>query len=210
MTPAQCDSPVTAHDRPALDPSLRPWKALWEPKAANIKYYVDGSEDDCRAYRRFPADRFLWLQLPQEIFERQSKIKEILQTTFTRTDDNGVPHEYEFLGTTDSKLKDTTTKVVGFFESSPDCTSCDVLNSFGDLQSVLERHGAGKYIARLTLSFSTTIDVGELGKHGIAKLKDVKNEDGSKIFTDGCGVISRNYAEEISEKLKLQHVPSGM
>lgn len=191
----------------APDPSLRPWQALWEPKAANIKYYPDVGEDTCRAYRKFPADRFLWLRLPQEILKLRSKIKRILKTPLIRTDSNGVEHIYEFLCSTDSKLKDNPK--VGFFESLPGCTADDVLNSFGDLQSVLEKSGAGKYIARLGLSFSSTHDAGELQADRIANLTDVKNADGTKVFTDGCGVISEEYAKKVAEKLKIDYVPSG-
>jgi hypothetical protein len=87
-------------------------------------------------------------------------------------------------------------------------TARDVLNAFGDLQSVLDNSGPGKYIARLTLSFSSTKEVGELSMKNVVQLKDIMAEH-EKIVTDGCGVISEEYATEIAEKLGLDYVPTG-
>jgi hypothetical protein len=173
-----------------------------------MSFVVDKSEDSCRAYRKFPADHFLWLKLGDEIIRddgRIRRIKNILKRPIVRVDDRGHEHRYVFFGSTDSRIKNG---VVGFFEEMEGSTARDVLNAFGDLKSVLDNSGPGKYIARLSLSFSSTKDVGELSMNNVAKLKDIMTEDG-KVITDGCGVISEEYATEIAEKLGLDYVPTG-
>lgn len=72
----------------------------------------------------------------------------------------------------------------------------------------------GKYAARLGLSLSTTVSTTTIEKHEFKIVPDKeKFIDGIKprryIFTDGCGLISPQFAEEISTLLGYDRVPSA-
>ncbi len=184
-----------------------PWLADEEPNG-NLTFRQDKSGIDNRAYRLWSPERFLWLKLSQDRIRTTSWLVDRLRADVVRRDSDGTERRYRFFGSTDSKLKDSST--VGYFEELPGSTVYDLLHSFGNLQSVLVKSGPGKYIARLSLSFSRTTDAGHLAELAIVSLPDLENADGSKVFSDGCGVICEALAEELARTvLKLDFVPSG-
>ena len=62
---------------------------------------------------------------------------------------------YKFLGFTEANLK---TGQIIFFREGEDWDCQRLLRAFGDLEEVYLQYGAGTYAARLSLSFSATVD----------------------------------------------------
>jgi len=119
----------------------------------------------------------------------------------------GEVKKWTFLGSSDSRLRSRLKKSVIFFEEGPDYSAREVLQQFGDLDSVLVKSGMGKYFARLGLNFSTTTSTITVPRQQVAIIPDIPAADG-KEFTDGCGCITAGAAREVAHQLGLSYVPS--
>ncbi|KAJ7269529.1 RdRP-domain-containing protein [Mycena rebaudengoi] len=105
-----------------------------------------------------------------------------------------------FLGYTENHLKSGN---LLFFREGPDFTVDDLKDHFGgDLRSVYEIYGYGKYAARLGLSFSSTAATKEVRTDTLELLDDLEAADGS-LTSDGCGMIRESYAQEIASILQV-------
>jgi RNA-dependent RNA polymerase len=89
-----------------------------------------------------------------------------------------------------------------FFEEDAEWSVVKLRAHFGDLMSVFEEYGAGKWAARLGLSFSSTAAFGYIEPYRVVQIPDVLAADGS-ISTDGCGLIKDNLALRISREMCL-------
>ena len=82
----------------------------------------------------------------------------------------------------------------------------EVLAKIGDFSNIKQ---LSKYAARISQTLTTTIKTIPIQKDSIKDyIEDVKTKDGIYTFSDGVGKISYNLAKQISEKLKLNYVPS--
>ena len=82
----------------------------------------------------------------------------------------------------------------------------EVLGKIGDFSDI--KH-LGKYAARISQTLTTTIKTIPIKKDLIMDdIDDVKSKDGKYTFSDGVGKISIKIAKQISEKLKLNYIPS--
>lgn len=72
---------------------------------------------------------------------------------------------YTFLGFSENHVKDGR---VVFFREDETWTVNRLLAQFGDLESVYQQHGYGKYAARLGLSFSSTAESLDVGAPWLA------------------------------------------
>jgi hypothetical protein len=70
------------------------------------------------------------------------------------------------------------------------------------------KYGVGKYVARTGLSFTSTWETIRVPEDRVAIVKDVTAPDG-KDYTDGCGCIALEAAEQIASKLGLDFTPTG-
>ena len=119
----------------------------------------------------------------------------------------GIKKRFTFLSSSDSRIRVKDRKTVLFFEEGPDYTARSLLQKFGDLDAILLKSGIGKYFARLSLNFSTTIPTIDIDSFQVATIPDLQAPDG-KDFTDGCGCITRSAARRVAKALGLQYVPS--
>jgi hypothetical protein len=62
-----------------------------------------------------------------------------------------------------------------------------------------------KYCARLGLTLSISIPTFEIHDFQVENIPDILRND--FCFSDGCGQISREYAEKITQSLHLDYVP---
>ena len=82
----------------------------------------------------------------------------------------------------------------------------EVLDKIGDFSNIKQ---LSKYAARISQTLTTTIKTIPIQKDSIRDyIDDVKTGDGKYTFSDGVGKISYILAKQISEKLKLNYVPS--
>ncbi len=82
----------------------------------------------------------------------------------------------------------------------------EILGKIGDFSGIKQ---LSKYAARVSQTLTTTIKTISIPKDSIVdNLNDVKSKDGIYTFSDGVGKISYNLAKQISDKLKLNYVPS--
>ncbi|KAI5119613.1 hypothetical protein M0805_007877 [Coniferiporia weirii] len=72
----------------------------------------------------------------------------------------------------------------------------------GGIARVYRKEGPGKYVARLGLSFSSTIKSIYATSSDMVEIKDVSAGDGV-LTTDGCGVIRESIAKEIRKSEDL-------
>ena len=82
----------------------------------------------------------------------------------------------------------------------------EVLSKIGDFSEIKQ---LSKYAARISQTLTTTIKTVPIKKDLIRDYQpDIKSKDGKYTFSDGVGKISYKIAKQISEKLKLNYVPS--
>ena len=82
----------------------------------------------------------------------------------------------------------------------------EVLQKIGDFSSIKQ---LSKYAARISQTLTTTLKTIPIQKDSILDYQeDVKSKDGKYTFSDGVGKMSYILAKKISEKLKLNYVPS--
>jgi hypothetical protein len=178
------------------DPKIRPYVCRQLESGLDISP-APGPSEGCRAYRLFPANRFLWYQ-----FKRPRSMDEVYRKL-----DRVIKHqgkEFVFLGTTESRLR---TESVCFFQESSTLTAKDVRESLGDLAGVFMKDGPGKYVARMGLSFTKTEETIEVPPERMGFIEDVVAPDG-KAYTDGCGCISEEAAGRVARALGLRPTAS--
>ena len=120
---------------------------------------------------------------------------------------SGEIKRFTFLSSSDSRIRTRDRKTVLFFEEGPDHTARSLLQNFGDLDAVLLKSGIGKYFARLSLNFSTTVPTINIPRSQVATIPDLQAPDG-KEFTDGCGCITTSAARRVAKALGLKYIPS--
>ena len=82
----------------------------------------------------------------------------------------------------------------------------EVLSKIGDFSEIKQ---LSKYAARISQTLTTTIKTVPIGKDLIKDYQDdIKTKDGKYTFSDGVGKMSYKIAKQISDKLKLNYVPS--
>ena len=81
----------------------------------------------------------------------------------------------------------------------------EILSQIGDFSKIMQ---LSKYAARISQTLTTTIETIQIQKSNIKHICDKKSKDGKYTFSDGVGKISFDLAKGISEKLKLNYVPS--
>lgn len=196
-----------------------PWEARARPgphsiSSSSLNIKEDRSKGSCRVYRMFPASRFLWLYLTEDDTKDRMRIRRWLDLTILhRVGEETL--KFTFLCTSESRMKNSA---VCFF--APYCdletgNSIDhdyVLSAFGDLVPVFVKDGIGKYVSRLSLSWSETRATINLAEDQVVRIPDhfVKNHpDGyAKVYTDGCGIITEEAAREVQLSLGLSYMPS--
>jgi hypothetical protein len=114
---------------------------------------------------------------------------------------------FEFLGSSSSQLKDSG--MVLYAKDECGRTSSSIRESIGDMSKI--RQNVAKYVARLGLAFSqvmTHIDIDRDVE--INYIEDIQRE--GYCFSDGIGMISKELAEKVYEKLKIEcrNKPSAM
>ncbi|KDQ50366.1 hypothetical protein JAAARDRAFT_200044 [Jaapia argillacea MUCL 33604] len=102
--------------------------------------------------------------------------------------------QYQFLGFTDAGLK--TGQLI--FLKEDKLSTRDLLDAFGDLDTVYVNSGYGKYAARLQLSFTSTVPGFEFEDSDVVEIGDLKAADHS-LHTDGCGLIRESVARMICQ-----------
>lgn len=126
----------------------------------------------CRAFRLVgDSTRFLYVTFSkntgrgqvaialQEMVDNGVKVRDdlppyVLHDFYSAISDK-LHLRYKFLGFTEANLK--TGQIIFFCEGEDwDCQR--LLKAFGNLEEVYLQHGAGTYAARLSLSFSATVD----------------------------------------------------
>ena len=82
-----------------------------------------------------------------------------------------------------------------------------ILKQIGDFSKIKQ---LSKYAARISQTLTTTIQTIQIQKNNINFIPDIKSKpgEGDYTFSDGVGKISYDLAKGISEKLKLDYVPS--
>jgi RNA-dependent RNA polymerase len=80
-----------------------------------------------------------------------------------------------------------------------------IIKEIGDFSKIKQ---LSKYAARISQTLTTTIKTIEIPKDKIEEIPDKKSSDGKYTFSDGVGRISYTLSKQISEKLKLDYVPS--
>ncbi|GAA6064674.1 hypothetical protein JCM10212_001790 [Sporobolomyces blumeae] len=107
--------------------------------------------------------------------------------------------EFEFLGYSQSALKDHSTWFVAPFESDGKVMIAEsIRSSLGDFFSVINI--PARYMARLAQAFTATQPALELSPDQIVRIDDIKSPAGS-CMTDGVGKVSPALADEIEEVL---------
>jgi len=82
----------------------------------------------------------------------------------------------------------------------------EILSKIGDFSGIKQ---LSKYAARVSQTLTTTLKTIPIQKDLIKDDQpDVKSADGKYTFSDGVGKISYKLSKQISEKLKLNYVPS--
>jgi hypothetical protein len=188
----------------AYDETLRPLICHKLPIGRDIAY--TSISESCRAYRMFPANRFMWYHFAKgDISSRRAVLGQVQKPITFDDPITKIKRTFVFLLTTESRLR------VGqacFFEETPDLTAKDVRNAFGDLESVFMKDGVGKYVARMGLSFTKTKETIRIPPESVAVVDDIPAPDG-KDYTDGCGCISEEAANEIAGTLGLDFTPTS-
>ena len=80
-----------------------------------------------------------------------------------------------------------------------------IIEKIGDFSKIKQ---LSKYAARISQTLTTTIKTIKIPKDKIVDIPDKKSSDGKYTFSDGVGQISYILSKQISEKLKLDYVPS--
>ncbi|OCB88345.1 RdRP-domain-containing protein [Sanghuangporus baumii] len=158
-----------------------------------------GARPSCRAFRLVGDSlKFLFLRVPRSYpgsklrLALKSIIQDGLTIEFRIGQGNFEYLKFAFLGFTESTLKSgqiiLLQKRVNNADTTPHVSS--VLLDFGDLQDVFRRHGPGKYVARLGLSFSATIQSVNPTRDQVARIEDDTADDGK--FGQGT-VLTREH-----------------
>lgn len=106
---------------------------------------------------------------------------------------------YRFLGHSNSQLKDRTCYLMNVTDEE----IYDLLAQFGDFSNIGTAAKRAKRIGLLFSSFTRSINLEE---HEYRVIDDV--ERNNYIFTDGCGLMSEQFAKEIQDVQKLEATPS--
>ena len=80
-----------------------------------------------------------------------------------------------------------------------------IIKEIGDFSNIKQ---LSKYAARISQTLTTTIKTIKIPKDKIKEIPDKKSSDEKYTFSDGVGRISYTLSKQISEKLKLDYVPS--
>ncbi|KAL5508616.1 hypothetical protein ACEPAH_6235 [Sanghuangporus vaninii] len=146
-----------------------------------------GTKPSCRVFRLVGDSlKFLFLKVPRSYpggklrLALKSIIQDGLTIRFSIGQGNFGYLEFAFLGFTESTLKSgqiiLLQKRVNNADKTPHVSS--VLLDFGDLHDVFRRHGPGKYVARLGLSFSATVQSVNPTQDQVAWIEDDIADDG--------------------------------
>ncbi|KAI0717586.1 RNA dependent RNA polymerase-domain-containing protein [Cerioporus squamosus] len=161
---------------------------------------------DCRAFRLCgtPESRFILVAVGNGVEENllRSALKDWVANGYTYRG-----RLYSFLGFTDVQVTSRKPKLM-FFAEGPDWTVKSLLESFGNLQSLYEECGYGKYAARLHLAFSGTVASVDVPDRLAKEIPDIEARDGS-LHTDGIGMIRDSFAAEVCEVNELPYVTSA-
>ncbi|KAL5488413.1 hypothetical protein ACEPAI_6531 [Sanghuangporus weigelae] len=166
------------------------------------------SRPSCRAFRLVGDSlKFLFLKVPRSYpgSKLRPALKSIIQDGLTikfRIGQGDLGFlQFAFLGFTESTLKSgqiiLLQKRVNNVDTTPHVSS--LLLDFGELRDVFRRHGPGKYVARLGLSFSATVQSVNPTQDQVVWIEDDIADDGV-CTTDGCGIIRESYAKEIRSR----------
>jgi RNA-dependent RNA polymerase len=121
--------------------------------------------------------------------------------------ENGIrigARKYEFVLFSSSQIRRASAWFIDY-ENSGLSREC-ILAKIGDVSSV---RSPAKYSSIIGLSLSTTFEALPLKDHEFEVQDDICSSDKKFIFTDGCGLISFEFAQAISNRLNLNYVPSA-
>ena len=125
----------------------------------------------------------------EKIYER---IHEVL--------DNGIPvcgNNFAFLGFSQSSLKSQTAWFMSeLFDTKRQTTfvASQIIDALGDFSSF---RSPAKCAARIGQAFTDTSGSVLIQAGASVRIKDVENEHG-RVFSDGCGTVSRQIANEVA------------
>ncbi|KAJ7739164.1 RNA dependent RNA polymerase-domain-containing protein [Mycena metata] len=107
--------------------------------------------------------------------------------------------KYVFVGFTESNLRAAHLLL---FREGDDFNVDTLLKAFGDLRSIYEASGYGKFAARLGMSFSSTVPTLEIKPAEEIEIVDLTALDGS-LTSDGSGLIRESTARESASSLGI-------
>ncbi|EMD41133.1 hypothetical protein CERSUDRAFT_111700, partial [Gelatoporia subvermispora B] len=163
----------------------------------SIEGLAEQSQYSSRATRLVDdSTRFLLLSLPLKLPD--TEIRRILKK-WVHEGVTVASARYAFFGFTENHVKEG--RVICFREDES-WTVRHVKEQFGDLDEVYQKHGYGKYAARLGLSFSSTVQSLDVAPEEALEVPDLRAPDGS-LHTDGCGMICDSFAAEICHAHEL-------
>ncbi|RPD55098.1 RdRP-domain-containing protein [Lentinus tigrinus ALCF2SS1-7] len=163
---------------------------------------------DCKAFRLCgqPESRFILLAIHKSMDDENLR-KMLSHWMISGHTVTCAGRRYSFLGFTDTQVTSKKPKLM-FLAEGQDCTVKSLLASIGDLQSVYEESGYGKYAARLHLAFSSTVPSLNIPDEFAAKIKDIEAPDGS-LHTDGIGMIRDSFAAHVCNFNRIPHSTSA-
>lgn len=109
----------------------------------------------CRSTKRYPIQLFNPSSRATRVMAFDYKERCELSTEPSKSFSTTICHRYRLLPFTDSDLKKGR---IPFFLEDSKCNVSLILNHIGNLLPVYMSHGPGKYIARMALGFSSTIN----------------------------------------------------
>jgi hypothetical protein len=107
------------------DPTLKP--LICRQLDISREFLSAPSNESCRAYRTFPANRFMWYHFNKKDTGRMTILSK-LKNPIQYKDPEGRTRKFVFLGTTEGRLRSGE---VCFFEETPGLTAKDVERRLG-------------------------------------------------------------------------------
>ncbi|KAL7810798.1 RNA dependent RNA polymerase domain-containing protein [Trichoderma aethiopicum] len=210
------DPTRTAPYGPSL-PDSQTWvlKAIVTP--TRIMLHGPDAENKNRVLRMFPRHSDYFLRVifcdedGQDLAMSSNVINSAIFERYRKIFKDGIQaagRKYEFLGFSHSSLRSHSAWFCApFSDNLQQHNNGSIIKSLGDFSEI---RIAAKCAARIGQAFSETPYAVDILKCdiGIKYIPDVKTEDGSRVFSDGCGTISWDALEEIWDHLPMTSAPT--
>ncbi len=168
---------------------------LFEIHIKNGQYTLHGPNVQVfnKLIARFGHSRLLRVSLPKHCVDEQADWA-ILSKRF-----RVAGMEYEFLSCSGSGLRERQYYCISL--TGTRYTIGDVFNYMGDFSEIKT---VSKLMTRTSLYFSTAIPSIEIPVSQVDFIEDIKTEDGTYMFTDGCGYIGEGLFVRVLESIGVE------